>query len=123
MKPPALLWPDGSKYEGETLMVPVVEEDGEQDMTSMSTLVPVGVARLEQEMPGAGDEATHVMSSNKITVGGVQKAKPRPEVITQTEGTKEAVAKGKFQPVNSVAVAELKLPVTPPNTVVLCPLP
>ena len=85
MKPPALLWPDGSKYEGETLMVPVVEEDGEQDMTSMSTLVPVGVARLEQEMPGAGDEATHVMSSNKITVGGIQKT-PRPEVITQTEG-------------------------------------
>ena len=125
MKPPALLWPDGSKYEGEKVMVPVVEEDGEHDMTSMSTLVPVGVARLEQEMSGAGDVATHVKSSNKITDREVQKAKSRPEVITRAEGTKEAVAKVIFPPVNSSqtktipntkAVAELKLPVTPAKT-------
>ena len=87
MKPPALLWPDGSKYEGETLMVPVVEEDGEQDMTSMSTLVPVGVAKLEQVMTRERDVATRVVASNKSMV---QKTKPGPEVMSQVN--KEIVA-------------------------------
>ena len=74
---PALLWPDGTRYEGEEVVVPVEEqEEGDQDMTSMSTLVPVGVvsleqvpvgvASLEQVMSGEGD-ASRVVASNKLT--------------------------------------------------------
>ena len=92
----ALLWPDRTNYKGEKGVVPVVNEEGEQDMTRMSTLVSVGVARLEQVMTREADVATRVVASNKSTDQVFQKTKPGPEVMSQVK--KGIVAKVKFQP-------------------------
>ena len=67
------------------VVVSVEEEEGEQDITRMSTLVPVGVAKLEQVMTRERDVATRVVASNKSTDQVFQKTKPGQEVMSQVK--------------------------------------
>eukprot|EP00092_Neocalanus_flemingeri_P017770 GFUD01019227.1.p1 GENE.GFUD01019227.1~~GFUD01019227.1.p1 ORF type:complete len:1003 (+),score=360.29 GFUD01019227.1:61-3069(+) len=116
VRPPPLLWPDGSRYEGEEVVVPMVEEV-EQDMTSMTTLVSVGSARLEQILSGEGDVASVGKPGGQVDKKTTteQEAVLVPKIPAAALVSREMVSKEKNLPV-AKSPPPIKTPAKTPAT-------